>query len=155
MPVRGPGPYQLRVLSKNLREASDGGMRRELFKAITEAARPLAADVKDPAHLRSYMPNRYAEVLASDLSVSTLQRSSGSQVGVRIQAKGRRHGRKVVQLDEGIIHHPLFGRREHWYLQLRGMRSGFFSDPARKSGSEVRDAILAAMRRTAAKIEGR
>lgn len=153
MPVSGPGPYQLRRLSARLRDAgSDGqGLRRELYKAVNQAARPLAAEIKDAGHLSPYMPGRYAEVLASDLTVSATK-STGANPGVAIRAKGRRHRRKVIQLDNGIIEHPLFGNREHWFRQARGMRAGFFTDPCARAAPEIRKEVLRAMHDTGKRI---
>jgi hypothetical protein len=100
------------------------------------------------------MPDRYAAVLAADIKVATLQRGSIRNPGVRIEASGRQKKRKVARLNAGVITHPLFGDRQEWFHQLRGMRAGFFDDPCEKSGPQVRDQILKAMHDTAAKITG-
>ena len=154
MPVSGPGPYQLRKLSARLREAGDEGqgLRKELYKAINEAAKPLAAEIRDPAHLQAYMPNRYAIVLAADLAV-TATKSTSKNPGVAIRAKGRRHKRKVIQLDNGILKHPLYGNRDHWFEQLSGkMKAGFFTDPAERAAPAIRDQVMGALRETGKKI---
>jgi hypothetical protein len=154
MPGLQAGAADFAALSRRLKDAGETGLRRELYKAIGDAARPLAREIGRDEHLRPYMPNRYAAVLASDLAV-TVSRLAGRNPGVSIRAKGRVKGRKVQQLDKGVIQHPLFGDRERWYFQLRGMRAGFFTDPARASAPQVRDAIVAAMHETALKITGR
>lgn len=153
MPIGGPGPYQLRVLNARLREAgSEGkGLRRELYKAINEAARPLAAEVGDTGNLRSHMPDRYADVLVGDLSVTAVKRG-GRNPGVSVRAKGRRSKRKVVSLDAGVISHPLFGRRDRWFTQSGGMRAGFFTGPAEKAAPEIRRKVLDAMREVGKRI---
>lgn len=158
MPVRGPGPYQLRKLSRELRLAGNEGkgLRRELFRAITVASRPLAKEIKDPAHLRSYMPNRYADVLAADLSVTT-SKSTGRNPGVAIKAKGRKRKRKVQLLDSGLINHPVYARgdRATWNWengQAGGMRAGFFDDPATRAAPEIRRQVLDAMHAVGKKI---
>ena len=69
-----------------------------------------------------------------------------------IRAKGRAHARKLQQLDDGLILHPLWGDREHWFAQRAAMRSGFFTDPAEHAAPDMRKAILAAMRETSRKI---
>jgi hypothetical protein len=154
MPVSGPGPYQLRKLSARLREAGKEGqgLRRELYKAINQAAKPLAAEIRNSGHLGSYMPDRYAAVLAGDLAV-TATKSTSKNPGVAIRAKGRRHKRKVIQLDNGILKHPLYGNREHWFEQVRGkMRRGFFTDPAERAAPGIRDQVVAALHETGKKI---
>src|SRR5258708_27409965 len=95
------GRYELRRLSARLRVLfrSGQGLRRELYKAISKAAKPLANEIRDPAHLHGYMPKRYADVLAGDLAVTT-QKRFGRDPSIAIKARGRTHKRKVIQLDE-------------------------------------------------------
>jgi hypothetical protein len=148
------GASDFAALSRRLREAGETGLRRELAKALRTAADPIVREIRDSSNLRSYMPDRYAETLAADLSVSTVQRGSIRSPGVRIQARTGTKKRKVGDVDAGVLHHPLYGNREHWFLQLRGMKAGFFTDPCEKSGPAVRDEILAAMDDVASKITG-
>jgi hypothetical protein len=154
MPVGGPGPYQLRVLSARLREAGKEGqgLRRELYKAINQAAKPLAAEIRNPENLRSHMPDRYADVLAGDLNVSAAKRA-GRNPGVSIRARsGKGRKRKVALLDQGVIRHPVYGNRKNWKTQTSGMRAGFFEDPARKAAPAIRDQVVRAMATVAGKI---
>lgn len=152
MAVEGPGPYQLRVLSARLRAAgTEGqGLRRELFQAVTKAAKPLADEIGKVEHLVAYMPRRYAAVLAGDLSV-TASKSTSRNPGISIKARGRAHRRKVVQRDEGRITHPVFARGPRrtwdWETQIKGMKPGFFTDPVEVAAPAVRDQVLAAMDR--------
>src|SRR5258708_5273490 len=134
------GQYQLRLLSARLRAAgTEGqGLRRELYKAITKAAKPLAAEIKDPAHLHDYVPKRYADVLAGDLAVTT-QKRFGRDPSVAIKARGRAHKRKVIRLDElGVLAHPVFGDRKVWVDQTSHVKAGFFTDPATKAAPGIR-----------------
>jgi hypothetical protein len=149
------GAEQFAALSRRLKEAGETGLRRQLGKALNEAAKPITKEIGDASNLRRYMPDRYADTLAADIIVSTVGKGSIRNPGVRIAARGRLKGRKVIKLNDGTITHPLYGDREHWFVQLRGMRSGFFDDPCKKSGPDVREKILAAMHETASKIEGR
>lgn len=155
MGIDGPGREQLRTLAARLKEAGDEGkgFRRELMRQLTEAAQPLVREIADPAHLRPYMPDRYAGVLAGDLSVGA-QRILTSNPRVSIRAKSRVRRRKVRQLDAGIIQHPLFGDREHWYKQTGGMRPGFFTDPCEKATPQIREHVLKALTETEKKITG-
>jgi hypothetical protein len=148
------GAEQFAALSRRLKEAGETGLRRELGRALNEAAKPITREIKDPGNLRRYMPHRYAETLADDLAVSTVGKGSVRDPGVRIAARGRASKRKVTQVNDGVLTHPLFGDREHWFAQLRGMRAGFFDDPCKRSGPQVREKILAAMHETAMKIQG-
>lgn len=148
------GQYQLRLLSARLREAGEEGqgLRRELFKAINEAAKPLAAEVQDVNHLDAYLPNRYAATLAADMTVGT-QKKFGKNPSVAIRARGRAHRRKLKQLDDGTLHHTLWGNRQHWYRQH--VQPGFFSEAARQQAPAIRDQVLGAMAETGRKITGK
>lgn len=147
------GADEFAALARRLREAGEGGLRQELYRKINDAAGPIARQIGDVEHLKSYMPDRYAPVLAGDLSAG-VSKLTGRNPGVIIRARSRQRRRKLRQLDAGFIRHPLFGDREHWYTQTAGMRAGFFSDPAQHAAPQVREAILAAVTETARKIQG-
>jgi hypothetical protein len=153
MPVGGPGPEQLAALSARLREMGKdgGGLRRELYKAIDEAAQPLTRKIGTADHLEPYMPNRYAGVLAGDLAVTAVKRG-GQRASVSIRAKGRAHKRKVQHLNAGILSHPVYGDRKKWVTQRAGMRSGFFSDAVREQAPDIRERVQQAVHDVAAKI---
>lgn len=153
------GEEQLRVLAQRLREAGPAGqgLRRELMSEITAAARPLVKKIASPEHLKPYLPDRYAEVLAADLTVAA-QRIFASSPRVSIRAKAAREKRRKVRwLDRGFINHPVFaqGERDTWRwsnAQTGGMRPGFFTDPCKEAAPEIREHVLAAMTETARKI---
>lgn len=158
MSVDGPGREQLKTLSKRLKEAGyEGqGLRRELRKQITEAAKPLARKIGSAEYLKPYLPDRYAEVLATDLSVKTKQSFSGDP-GVQIRAVARQHKRKLVYLNAGFINHPVYaqGLRATWNWkngQTGGMKAGFFTDACEEAAPDIRDRVLQAMSETAARI---
>jgi len=156
MPGSVTGTADFAALSARLKEAGATGLRRELYKAISKAGDDLAAEIASPQHLYPYMPDPYARVLASDLSVKVYKRG-GSNAHVTIRAEGREHKRKLAQLDErGVLVHPVFGRGPRrgwtWREQFSHVRQGFFTDPCEKAAPQVRDKILAAMRETARKL---
>jgi hypothetical protein len=150
-------------LARGLQQVGETELRRELYKAISDAAAPLARQIKDPAHLKGYMPKRYAAVLAADLSVTT-HKQTGADPGVTVMARAPtlgRGGRKVRKRDEGRLTHPVFAqqgtpRREwEWKSQTKGMRAGFFTAPAQRAAPQVRRAIIEAVRRVERKAVGR
>jgi hypothetical protein len=155
MPGSITGAADFAALSARLKEAGATGLRRELYKAIGKAADDLVTEIRSPQHLRPYMPDPYAEVLASDLSVRVFKRG-GSDAHVTLRAEARSRKRKVVRLDEGVLVHPVFGtglRRDwSWVAQTSHVRPGFFSDPVQRCAPQVRKRIEAAMRETARKI---
>ena len=150
---------EFQALANALREAGETGLKQELYTAINDAAKPLAAEIQNITHLRADMPDRYADVFASSLKVSTYKRATGETPGVTLVATAPtvgRGGRKVRQRDLGTLTHPVFptGPRTswRWRTQTGGMRPGFFSGPVEKSGPLVRDAVAEAVRRVRDKI---
>lgn len=147
------GAQQFAGLAKNLRLVGLDGLRRELYKAISDAAKPIADEIKGLPGLEGHMPNRYAPILAGDLRVTTYKNTSISNPGVTITARaptprgGR--GRQVRFLDAGLIRHPVFAqglRRDwRWKTQEGGMVAGFFTDPCQRAAPRMRDAITAAV----------
>jgi hypothetical protein len=149
---------EFRDLAVSLRLVGLDGLKRELYKAISDAAAPVAAEIKGLQHLRDYMPDRYADVLAGDLQVTTHKNTSISNPGVTLFARAPtvgRGGRKIRQREEGRITHPLFGNKDRWFTQTAGMKPGFFSTPAERSAPRVRDKILEAIHRAEEQALGR
>jgi len=145
---------EFRALALRLKTAGEKGLRRELTRAIRDAVKPLKEEVTDPVHLGPYMPDHYVPALLRDLRVTTFSRA-GLDAGASIRAEARTprgNYRQIVQLEEGRIRHPVFGDRENWVTQFRGMRPGFFSDAVRDHGPGIRDAVIAAGHDVARKI---
>ena len=156
MPSSVTGAADFAALSRRLKEAGETGLRRELYKAIDKSAQDLTKEIKSTQHLKPYLPDPYAEVLAADLSVRIYKRS-GRDPHLTVRAEGRTKKRKLVQLDErGLLVHPVFGRGDRrdwtWRPQFRSVRPGFFSDPVERAAPAVRKQIEAAMRETARKL---
>lgn len=149
------------LLGRYLKDAGEGGLKRQLQKNITDAAKPLARKISDVEHLKPYFPDRYAVVLATDLGARVSQRFSGSNPGVMIRAKARERKRKLVFFDKGFINHPIYarGERKTWKWdngQTGGMRPGFFSGPCKDATPDIRAKVLQAIAETERQItEGR
>jgi hypothetical protein len=146
------GSADFAALARRLKDAGETGLRRRLYKAISDSADPLARKLRSAAYLKPYMPDRYAETLAADLAVTVYKRA-GANPSISVRAESPRpRNRKVIQVNAGLLRHPLFGDREHWYLQLRGMRPGFFDDAVAETGQQIKDSIGRAMDDTARQI---
>jgi hypothetical protein len=155
------------ALATALREAGETGLRRELYKAINDTARPLAREIGDVEHLKPYLPDRYAEVLAGDLAVRISKRT-GTDPGVFIRALGRRRNRHVARIEQGILRHPVFGTEAQiaahlaaggsgahgraWTWVSQDIRPGFFADPVGRVGPEMSRQIQAAVQRVIRRI---
>lgn len=152
---------EFEALARALKDAGEKGLKRELYKAINDAGQGLAKQVKDVEHLKPYMPNRYAEILAEDLTV-IISKRLGTAPGVTLRAKGRRKWRHVRRLNQGILTHPVYGTEAQelaatahgrgWTWDTQEIHPRFFDDPVAASGPEVRRQIEAALHRVIAKI---
>ena len=140
------GADALYLLAGRLKDTGEVGLRRELDKAIRDAARPVLTEIR--TGLPDPLPNPYAAVLDEDLRLSLSERTSDRNPGVTLRATTRGIGgrRRIHQLNEtGVLWHPLFGNRRHWYGQTSHVKAGWFSDAPEHSAPQVRDAILHAM----------
>jgi 16S rRNA C967 or C1407 C5-methylase (RsmB/RsmF family) len=155
------GQYQLRLLSARLRDAGKEGqgLRRKMYKQMNDAAKPLAREIANVEHLKPYMPDRYAAILAADLGVR-IAKSFSKNPRIEVRAKAKQHKRKVVLLDAGRINHPIYaqGERKTWRwsnAQAGGMKAGFFSDVLKEQSPQIRDQVMKAMTETARSITGK
>jgi hypothetical protein len=135
----------LNAVAVRLRELGDGGLARELQTTVGRAVDPLKDRI--PAALRPHLPDRYADELEAELKVrrSTSLGAAGdtAQVTVLASTSGSKK-RKLRQLDDGILRHPVFGNRKvTWPTQ--SVTPGWFSDPVEESVPAVRDAIEQAL----------
>jgi hypothetical protein len=142
----------LNAVAVRLRELGDGGLTRELSRAIGDAVAPLKDRIR--AGLRPHLPDPYAEVLDADLKIRRSSSTSGEEARVTIlaSADGTKK-RKLRQLDNGFLFHPLYGDRKRWFEQQ--VTPGWFTGPVEESAPQVRDAIETALDDVAAKAAGK
>lgn len=136
MDLRIEGADQLGDVARRLKETGDKELRKELYRGIQRAAKPLSAAAQRSA--RANLPKRGGLnewVASSKFSVST---SGGKDPAVRIS--GRKVGHDLKALDRGRLRHPLYGNRRRWYNQQ--IRPGWFSEPMTEGASGVRREIV-------------
>lgn len=146
MDVRGAEKFS--GLSRRLKEAGRQDLRRQLFRALNRATKDIRRDIK--ARTPEFLPDNYARVFTPDLKLSTTQRSSGTGAGVRIRARSKRNIRRP---ERGMVRHPLWGNREHWFTTPVN-KPGWFSEPAEAGSDDARRELLEAMETIANQIEG-
>jgi hypothetical protein len=138
---------ELEALAFRLRRAGDGGLVREVTRAMRDAVVPVQADIR--AGLGPLLPNRYAAELDADLRLGVNVRTNDRDPGVSVTGTARTKARKLRNLDEGRLTHPGPGNdREHWYTQegaAQGVEPGWFTGPAEAGGPRVRAAIEKAL----------
>jgi hypothetical protein len=149
---------QLEAAAFRLRRAGEEDLARELNRGMRDAVDPVPDKIR--AGLDPHLPDRYAETLDTDLDIRTITRTGGADadavVSVYAQTRSGR-GRKLKRLDAGLLTHPLFGDREHWYTQEgadKGMEPGWFTGPCEDAGPRVRAELGQALHDVAAKAEG-
>jgi hypothetical protein len=140
------GADQLARLARQLREAGNKGLQRELGQGINRALRPVKADLKQSA--LDTLPS--AGGLAAKVAASrfrTRRRSSARVSGIRLEAV---NDYALGLLDKGIVKHPVFGRGKK---VTQHIEPGWFSRPTLAAAPRVRFEIEQAMRSVARQIE--
>jgi hypothetical protein len=141
---------ELESIARHLRRAGEGQLVTELTRAIRRAVEPVKGEII--AGLKPRLPDPYASVLASDLNLQVSVSASERDPRVTLSAQaagisgaGRRTlgRRRILRLNGGLLEHPLFGDKSHWYKQPVGPQ--FFSGPARDARPRVRRAIEQAL----------
>lgn len=154
-----PGPLDLEVrgaeklaqVSRALRQSGDKQLKKDLTRALREAAKPMVADARQAAKER--LPHRGGladRVARSRITVRV--RTSGRQVGVRIVANGPKDQGGVPvnirALNAGKFRHPVYARgadREKWAWVEQDIRPGWFDEPLTRRGPRVRGALVIAI----------
>jgi hypothetical protein len=144
MPGLADAAAELEALAFRLRRAGDGGLLREVTKAMRDAVVPVQDEIR--AGLGPLLPNRYAAALDADLRLGVNVRTNDRNPGVSVTGQSRSRARKLRNLDEGRLTHPVFGNREEWRTQeAPSVRPGWFTGPAEAGGPRVRRAIERAL----------
>lgn len=137
----GIAASELESIARHLRRAGEVELVRSLQKAMTRAVTPVKDDIR--RNLRPALPDRYADTLNADLSIKTRSFTGGNpQVLVTASTRSEKK-RKLRKLDAGLLTHPLFGDREHWYTQ--DVQPGWFRRPCEAAVPRVREEILRAL----------
>jgi hypothetical protein len=157
------GAQRLKRLSRDLRGAANGDLRRELRRQIRDAGRPVVADVRAAA-LRVEVESSKGGHVDPDKSTG-LRRAVAGATGLSVTANGIRirvssarlgktHPPKLARyLDASFRYkrwrHPVFGNRDVWVEQTG---EPFFFATIRKHTATFRKACLDAMEDVAQKI---
>lgn len=147
------GQAELREVINQLREIDATGLRNEVWVAVKEAAENVKEDVK--TELAETMPKRggHAELITRAARTRVNQRQAGSGVKISVvgTAKGKVEKRDLNALNRGILRHPLFGRRSHWYTT--SVKPGFFKRAGDKFLNRLHDQLADAIDHLARRIE--
>lgn len=141
------GGKNLARIARDLKEAGEGGLRRELLRGVRQSTRTAIPDVEAAA--LEVLPKRgglAARVATQKFASRTSL--SGSVARVRIVGEGMKELRDI---DAGRLRHPVWGNRKVW----KGQRvvPGFFSHTLEKKAPKIRRDIDQVMRDVSRKIE--
>jgi hypothetical protein len=145
---------ELEAAAVRLRRAGQDDLARELTAAMRRAVQPVPGRIRDG--LDAHLPNHYADDLNAGIDIKTIARSNGVTDAVAtVYAQSRGGVRKLRNLDRGLLTHPLFGDREHWYTQeMPSVRPGWFTGPCQDAAPRVRAELEKALADVAAKAAG-
>lgn len=147
--VRVVGAERFAQVARELKAAGDKGLRRELFKGLNRATKPLKAAAKQSA--RSTLPSRGG--LAARVAGASFRTKSRAAKNpfVRIVAtdsSGR--SANLLALDAGRNRHPVHGNRAVWVQQA--VTPGWFTRPMTEGAELARTEIAAAVDAVAAQL---
>lgn len=139
------GGDQLDDLARALREAGDKALKRELFKGMNRATKPLkAAAQKEAAARLPKSGGLAARVAKARISTKT---STGKNVSVSLTCKDG----AAATTDRGFVMHPVYGNKSAWVRQ--SVDPGWFTDTMRENAELVRKELIEAMDAVADQIK--
>lgn len=134
-------PEDLARLSRELKEARERGLRRELYRGLNRAAKPPQAAARRLAMARLPRRGGYAaRVAGARMSVKT---KGGRDPAIRLTARAGRQQVDLEAADAGLIRHPVFDRRTDWVLQR--VDAGWWTDAINETAPQARREIEAAL----------
>lgn len=144
--LRIQGADQLGDIARHLKETGDKELRKELYRGIQRAAKPLRTAAQQAA--RENLPKRGGLnewVASSKFSITT---RGGRDPAVRVA--GKKAGHDLKRMDQGRLRHPLYGNRRHWFIQQ--IPAGWFSTAMTARAPAVRRDVVAVLDDVAARI---
>ena len=135
MEVRIEGAEKLAAVARQLRQTGDKELRKQMYRGLRSAAKPMIADTRE--HARRTLPKEGGlneRVARSKFRVSV--RAAGRDPAVRITATGL-----DKRLDtQGRIRHPVYGNRDVWVEQK--VPAHWFEIPMRAGSGKVRHELV-------------
>lgn len=124
-------------LSKALKGAGRGDLRKELNKALRDATKPLIADTRS-ATSRLPQSGGLADIIRK--TPQTVKVATGKNPGVRITVGGK--GGAARTTEQGFVRHPVYGRGG---FVRQSVPSGWFSEPLNEGADVVRPRLIDAI----------
>ena len=138
--VSGKGAEQLLRVSKALKAAGEGDLRKQFHKTIRTAAKPAIPAVRKSAREKGPKAGELNERLAQK-PYRTQVRTGAKTAGVRIV--GTKVDPRINAL--GRIQHPVFGRAGKKVVQYDSDLKGYFDEPLKELGPTIQKDVVNAM----------
>ena len=137
MPVSlsGLSGAELRYVAGQLRKAAARDLTRELRKGQRAAFRPLQREIKAEALATLPKAGGYNVVMSKAVKVTITTGTGAKALTARIYATGKGDARDVKRVNDGVLRHPLFGRRTSWHTTK--VRAGFVDRPIDRLADQV------------------
>lgn len=127
-------------LSKALKHAGHGELRKELNRRLKEAVKPLTPETR--ARALETLPKRGGLAARVAKAPQRVAVKTGRDAGVALVV-GKRAGSGARSANTGSVRHPVFGDRKTFVEQK--VPADWFDGPARKAKPEVTKAVEQAM----------
>ncbi len=136
------------ALSKRMKAAGQGDLRKELNKALRQVAAPLKTATQAAA--RSKLPSRggLAALVAKEPQRVQVRTGTGT-AGVRIVVGKKGGGARAA--DQGVIRHPVFGRP---VFVSQNVEPGWFSQTVQDEAPAIRDEVARVLEDFTRKVVG-
>jgi hypothetical protein len=127
------------ALARKFKQAAASSGTSSLKQNLQHEADRLAPDLIQLVidQVPEYLPSGYAPAVQATLRIRARPRRP---IGMRLygRAKTKRGGveRELRRLDQGVLRHPLWGNRRHWYPQ--SVRPGFWTKTLTDATAQVR-----------------
>ena len=126
-------------MAKELEKQGRRDLRKTLRKVLTDATKPARREMRDAT--RAALPKKGGlSKWAGKMPALTIH-ESGPSVGATIKLGRKGHDFKA--LNRGRVRHPLFGNRDHWYVE--GIESGWWDEARKRIEPQVRQSVDEAM----------
>jgi hypothetical protein len=143
--VKVGGANQLAALTRRLKAAGAGGLKRDLLRGLREGTKPMVEAARASALENLPKHGGLNQVVASS-KIAVRTRTSGGNPGVRVVALSKHN---IAAMDRGRLRHPTYGH-EPWVTQQ--IRPGWWTDALMSEAPTVRRALLAVLHETAEKV---
>ncbi len=146
--VRGAEKFE--KVSRALKDAGRGDLRKALNAEMRKGARPLIPQARDSA--LSTLPTKGG--LARQVSKEPMRvsvQTGATTAGVAIVVGRRRGGARSA--NQGRVRHPVFGNRDRWVTQV--VQPGWFDKSLRRKAPDVRRNLDSAVNDFVKRLERR